>query len=131
MIYIEKVDNIVMTAFEQGFAIPNKDDLMSYAIIKRLNIYGYIDDDRYYLNELGVRYAMEGCSVGIRKKQEKDEYVVDLSIKATKKSMANSDIAIGQSEKALKKSKVNNIIAGCALVISIVSTIISLVVLIK
>lgn len=119
--YLEIVDEVVMNAFEKGFSIPTQELWDMYAVKSRLELYGYKEEGRYYLNDLGVRYVMDGCSEGIKRKQVKDEYINDLNIEATKKSMYDADRAFIQSEKSLAESKSSNNIAKWALGLSILS----------
>jgi hypothetical protein len=119
--YLIKVDEIVMEAFYEGVIAIGKDVWEDYAIRYRLLLYGEIRDNYYSLNELGIRYVMDGCSEGIKRKQVKDEYINDLNIEATKKSMYDADRAFIQSEKSLAESKNSNNIAKWALGLSILS----------
>ena len=119
--YLIKVDEVVVRAFNEGVIAIGKDVWEDYAIRHRLLLYGEIKDNLYSLNELGIRYVMEGCSEGIKRKQAKDEYINDLNIEATKKSMYDADRAFIQSEKSLAESKSSNNIARWALGLSILS----------
>lgn len=119
--YLIKVDEVVVRAFNEGVIAIGKAVWEDYAIRHRLLLYGEIKDNLYSLNELGIRYVMEGCSEGIKRKQAKDEYINDLNIEATKKSMYDADRAFIQSEKSLAESKSSNNIARWALGLSILS----------
>lgn len=44
----------------------------------RLNMFGYWKGRTYYLNKMGMEYAMRGCSSGIIEKQAKDEFAIAL-----------------------------------------------------
>ena len=66
--YIDIVDKIVMKAFIEGIATPSDDIWSIYAVKARLELYGYREVQNYYLNEIGIRYALNGCSKGIKER---------------------------------------------------------------
>lgn len=78
--YLEIVDEVVMNAFEEGFSIPTQELWDMYAVKSRLELYGYKEEGRYYLNDLGIRYVMYGCSKGLKAKVQRQEDVEQLSI---------------------------------------------------
>lgn len=63
--FIDIVDRIVMDAYTGGFSILHHSYADRLDVKGRLAVYGYVDDGKYYLNALGVEYAMKGCSAGI------------------------------------------------------------------
>lgn len=122
--YLQIVDHVVMEAYSEGFAIPKNEVWNIYAVKHRLMIYGKVEvDGRYYLNEFGLMYVLNGCSEGLKRKQIKDEYIDDLNIEATKKAMNDADRAFIQSEKSLLESKVSNKLAKWALGVSIAAVV--------
>ena len=83
--YIEIVDNVVKKAYTEGFAIPKKDVWELYAVRYRLNILGYTDEEgRYFLNERGMEYEMNGCSKGMKDKIERIKVIELLDIETKK-----------------------------------------------
>lgn len=117
--YLQIVDSVMIEAYREGFTIVGDEKMEVYAVRSRLLVYGYVEDGRYHLNELGVRYVMDGCSEGIEKKIAKDSYISDLNIEATKRAMENSDKAIQLSRKSLIVAVVSAVIAFFALVASV------------
>lgn len=92
--YLEVVDEVVMLAFTKGFAMPKKELWNYYAIRHRLNCYGETDNEgRYYLNEAGLRYAMNGCSKGIEDSIERAKKIDNLTIKIQSFSANRQNIA--------------------------------------
>lgn len=71
--YIDIVDKIVMKAFIEGLATPSEDVWSRYAVKARLELYGYREGQNYYLNELGIRYALNGYSKGIKERVKAQE----------------------------------------------------------
>ena len=63
--FIDIVDCIVMDAYTGGFSISHHAYADRLDVKGRLAVYGYVDDGKYYLNTIGVEYAMKGCSTGI------------------------------------------------------------------
>lgn len=63
--FIDIVDRIVMDAYSDGVSILHHKYADRIDVRGRLSVYGYEDDGKYYLNALGVEYAMKGCSAGI------------------------------------------------------------------
>ena len=78
--YLIKVDEVVMGAFKGGVVAIRKEVWEDYAIRHRLLLYGEIRDNYYSLNELGIRYVMEGCSKGLKEKIRRQENIERLSI---------------------------------------------------
>lgn len=78
--YLIKVDEVVVRAFNEGVIAIGKDVWEDYAIRHRLLLYGEIRDNYYSLNELGIRYVMEGCSKGLKDKVQRQEDIERLSI---------------------------------------------------
>ena len=116
---LDLADSIIMDAFKNGLSIISTED--NKVVKHRLNLFGEWIDGAYYLNDRGFDYAASGCRAGIKEKQVKDEYVIDLGIEATKKAMNDADRAFIQSEKSLFQSKVSNIIALFALIVSVLA----------
>ena len=72
------VDSIVEEAFTNGFTTAyfrHKEH-----ILNRLKVFGYIKDVEYYLNEVGVKYAMDGYSEGIRNRMNRMREMEELDI---------------------------------------------------
>ena len=63
--FIDIVDRIVMDAYSDGVSLLHSKYADRIDVRGRLSVYGYEDDGKYYLNALGVEYAMKGCSAGI------------------------------------------------------------------
>lgn len=78
--YLDIVDKVIVNAFEEGFATPPNSLWDNYAIKARLELYGYKEEQRYYLNELGIRYVMDGCSKGLKDKVQRQEEIERLDI---------------------------------------------------
>ena len=116
---LDLADSIIMDAYKNGLSIISTGD--NKVVKHRLNLFGEWIDGAYYLNDRGFDYAASGCRAGIKEKQVKDEYVIDLGIEATKKAMNDADRAFIQSEKSLFQSKVSNIIALFALIVSVLA----------
>ena len=73
--YIDIVDSIVQESYEKGFAIVASKELEIYAIKARLELFGYTDDENhYFLNMEGLRYAMNGYSEGLIRQITEKEY---------------------------------------------------------
>ena len=73
--YIDIVDSIVQESYEKGFAIVASKELEIYAIKARLELFGYMDDENhYFLNMEGLRYAMNGYSEGLIRQISEKEY---------------------------------------------------------
>ena len=123
---IDLADSIIMDAYKNGLSIISTED--NKVVKHRLNLFGEWIDGAYYLNDRGFDYASSGCRAGIKAKQVKDEYVIDLGIEATKKAMNDADRAflqsekaIAQADKALSHSNTNNHISLWALGIAILA----------
>ena len=74
------VNNIVQEAFTEGFSISYSNYLNRVDVMGRLKVYGYVESDRYYLNEIGVKYAMNGYSEGIRNRMKRMREMEELDI---------------------------------------------------
>lgn len=74
------VDSIVQEAFTEGFSISYSNYLDRVDVMGRLKVYGYVESDRYYLNEIGVKYAMNGYSEGIRNRMKLIREMEELDI---------------------------------------------------
>lgn len=78
--YLIIVDKVVMNAFNKGAIAIRNEEWEDYAIRHRLLLYGEIRDNYYSLNELGIRYVMEGCSKGMKEKVQRQENIERLEI---------------------------------------------------
>lgn len=78
--YLIIVDKVVMNAFNEGAIAIRNVEWEDYAIRHRLLLYGEIRDNYYSLNELGIRYVMEGCSKGMKEKVHRQENIERLEI---------------------------------------------------
>ena len=78
--YLILVDEIVIEAFDKGVITISKEIWAEYAIRHRLLLYGDVKDGYYSLNELGIRYVMEGCSKGLKEKIQRQENIEQLEI---------------------------------------------------
>ena len=78
--YLSIVDEIVMKAFDEGAIVVKEGLWADYAISHRLLLYGSVKDGYYGLNELGIRYVMEGCSKGLKDKFQRQEEIERLEI---------------------------------------------------
>lgn len=78
--YLILVDEIVIEAFDKGVITISKELWAEYAIRHRLLLYGDVKDGYYSLNELGIRYVMEGCSKGLKEKIQRQENIEQLEI---------------------------------------------------
>ena len=123
---LDAADRIIMDAYVNGLSIMIVDD--NKVIMHRLSLFGEWIDGVYYLNERGFDYAANGCRAGIKEKQAKDKYVIDLSIESTIKAMNDADRAfiqskkaINQADKALTHSSTGNCISLLALGVAIVA----------
>lgn len=80
--FIKVVDAIVKEAYMNGFSTDFSKYMDWYAVKGRLELYGSIIDDKYYLNELGLKYAMDGCSEGIERRLKLESYQATIDMKA-------------------------------------------------
>ena len=78
--YLILVDEIVIEAFDKGVITISKEIWAEYAIRHRLLLYGDVKDGYYSLNELGIRYVMEGCSKGLKEKIQRQDNIEQLEI---------------------------------------------------
>lgn len=137
--YLNIVDSIVKDAYINGFST-NHIGCKIYAVNARLMLYGYEKTEecvsRYYLNELGIRYVMEGCSAGIIKKMRDTEESIHSTIEMKSIALEANKIAENANSysaeaneiarKAIRKSRVANYIAFAAMIASVATVIISL-----
>lgn len=78
--YLIKVDEIVMKSFNEGVITIREELWEEYAIRHRLLLYGDVKDGYYSLNELGIKYVIEGCSKGLKEKIQRQEDIERLEI---------------------------------------------------
>jgi len=74
------VDSIVQEAFTEGFSISYSNYLNRFDVMGRIKVYGFVESNRYYLNEVGVKYAMDGYSKGIRNRMKRMREMEELDI---------------------------------------------------
>lgn len=80
--YLKIIDTVVFMAYNNGFCTPRKDVWDNYAVKERLMLYGYSDDEgRYFLNERGLEYVLNGLSRGaydrIRRQDEMERLEIE------------------------------------------------------
>ena len=78
--FIETVDSIVEEAFTKGISLKLYKYEERKDIMTRLLIFGNYEQGIYYLNEIGVKYAMNGYSEGIRNRMKRIKEMEELDI---------------------------------------------------
>jgi hypothetical protein len=76
--FIETVDSIVEEAFTKGISLKLYKYEERKDIMTRLLIFGNYEQGIYYLNEIGVKYAMNGYSEGIRNRMKRMREIEEL-----------------------------------------------------
>ena len=74
------VDSIVQEAFTEGFSISYSNYLNRVDVMGRIKVYGFVESNRYDLKEVGVKYAMDGYSKGIRNRMKRMREIEELDI---------------------------------------------------
>lgn len=124
--YIDAVDEVVRDAFMNGFTTKHLKYKDVYGIKERLGLYGYEKTEdyvnRYYLNELGVVYVMEGCSNGVERRMQ---YTVD-SLLVTIKMKEIAEEANLLAHKADKKVAIANAISFATAIAAIMAVVLQI-----
>lgn len=82
MDYLEIVDRIVLEAYEKGFAKIPTEAWNDVRVRNKLKMYGHENAvGQYFLNQLGVSYAMQGCSKGIMEQMDIEKRIQSLELK--------------------------------------------------
>lgn len=117
--FSEIVDAVIKEAYINGFSLDFSKYMNLYAVKGRLGLYGSIVDDRYYLNELGLKYAMDGCSEGIERRLQLESYQAAIEMKVITEE-ANR-IANAANEKAKLANLMAAVLGGVSIVLSALS----------
>lgn len=119
--FIDIVDRIVMDAYSDGVSVLHHQYADRIDVRGRLSVYGYVDDGKYYLNALGVEYAMKGCSAGIENRLRLEREDGQLEREERRLNMECSRQSIKDARCSKRISILSFIVALASAIVSFLS----------